>query len=328
MPNGESASITALTTAGVDAMVPYYDLAQKRSNIDGLQGGFRFVEADLRTHDLDALLSDVDVVFHQAGQPGVRASWEEFGSYLEHNVAATQRLLEAVRRWSVSRLVFASSSSIYGDALSYPTDEHALPRPKSPYGVTKLAAEHLCGVYARNFGLPVVALRYFTVYGPRPRPDLAMHRLSECALRGALFPLYGTGDQIRDFTHVDDVVQANLLAASVSVPAGSAFNIAGGDAVSLRHVIELVEGLTGARVRLYQRHAPAGDVERTGGAVEAARQALGWVPRLSVEEGLKSQVDWHLDRCRGISMLATTQATHRGPDGRRALTGSGGYAPS
>ena len=283
---------------GIDSLVPYYDLDQKKANLAALDGlsGFDFVEADLNTIDLSDLLEGIDTVFHQAGQPGVRASWSEFPSYLEHNVNATQRLLEAVRWSEVRRFVYASSSSVYGDALSYPTTESSLPLPKSPYGVSKLAAEHLCGVYARNWDVPTVSLRYFTVYGPRQRPDMAMHRLIEAALTGGNFPLFGDGNQIRDFTYVGDVVAANLAAVENKVPPGTVLNIAGGGASTMLEIIATVEELTGKRVALEYRPEEAGDVGRTSGAIERARSLLGWAPRTPTREGLARQTEWHQGR--------------------------------
>lgn len=283
---------------GIDSLVPYYDLEQKKANLSQLEvlGGFDFVEADLNSIDLVELLENIDVVFHQAGQPGVRASWSEFPSYIEHNVNATHRLLEATGTAGVGRFVYASSSSVYGDALAYPTTEQTLPLPKSPYGVSKLAAEHLCGVYARNWGLPTVSLRYFTVYGPRQRPDMAMHRLVEAALSGQSFPLFGTGEQIRDFTFVDDVVAANLAAAQKPLAAGTVLNIAGGSATTMLEVIDLVEQLTDKPVELDRRPEEAGDVGRTSGAINLASELLGWRPKVTTEEGLARQVDWHRRR--------------------------------
>jgi nucleoside-diphosphate-sugar epimerase len=283
---------------GIDCLTPYYDVGQKRANLDELLGrpGFEFVDADLRTCDLEQQLDGIDVVFHQAGQPGVRASWDDFGSYVAHNIEVTQRLLEAVRTTPVSRFVFASSSSVYGDALAYPTREESIPQPKSPYGVTKLAAEHLCGVYARNWGVPTVSLRYFTVFGPRQRPDMAMHRLIEAALSGVSFPLFGSGAQVRDFTFVGDIVAANQLAATNDVPPGTVLNVAGGGAMDMTEVIETVERLTDRTIELDRLPVQAGDVDRTSGATDAARSVLGWVPKVSVEEGLARQVEWHRRR--------------------------------
>jgi UDP-glucuronate 4-epimerase len=281
---------------GVDCITPYYDLEQKNSNLEAVEastGGIDLRRVDLRTDELGDLVRGADAVFHQAGQPGVRASWDDFDAYVAHNVIATKRLLEAARHGSVGRFVYASSSSVYGDAESYPTFESTLPAPKSPYGVTKLAAEHLVSLYARNWGLPTVSLRYFTVFGPRQRPDMAMHRLIRAALEGTAFPLYGTGSQIRDFTYVADVVTANLLAATVPVDPGSVFNVAGGGSISLAEVIEIVERLTDRSIRLDRLPPAAGDVERTGGSTDRAARVLGWRPVVSVEEGLAYQVEWH-----------------------------------
>ncbi|MGE5226670.1 MAG: NAD-dependent epimerase/dehydratase family protein [Planctomycetaceae bacterium] len=282
----------------VDCLTDYYDLAQKRASLGGLEGlpGCRVRTDDLRTADLDGLLDGVEVVFHQAGQPGVRASWEAFGSYVEHNVEVTQRLLAAAARRGVGRFVYASSSSVYGDAVAYPTHEDDLPHPVSPYGVTKLAAEHLCGVYASNFAVPTVSLRYFTVYGPRQRPDMAMHRMIEAALAGEAFPVFGDGRQVRDFTFVADVVEANLLAGFADVAPGTVVNVAGGTAATLLEVAALIEELTGRPLRLRFEDAQRGDVVRTGGSIDRAAAVLGWSPRVVLRDGLAAQVAWHRER--------------------------------
>jgi UDP-glucuronate 4-epimerase len=293
------------SVVGVDCLTNYYDREQKRANLLGLNGlsDCVVVDADLRTADLEPLLDGIEFVFHQAGQPGVRASWASgFASYVEHNVLATQRLLEGVRERPVTRFVFASSSSVYGNAPAYPTTEDDLPRPQSPYGVTKLAAEHLCGVYARTWGVPSVSLRYFTVYGPRQRPDMAMHRLIEAGLSGERFPMYGDGHQVRDFTFVDDVVAANLRAAASEVPAGSVINVAGGSSTTLLDVVGTVGELVGRSVELERRPTQPGDVERTGGSTNRARDLLGWEPHVPLRDGLAKQVAWHREReAAGIS---------------------------
>lgn len=280
----------------VDSLTPYYDEQQKRENASVFEPEIPLQRIDLLTTDLHDLLSDVDVVIHQAGQPGVRASWDEFDSYVDANIMLTQKLLDASRRVGVDRFVFASSSSVYGDQKTYPTTETDVPAPKSPYGVTKLAAEHLCGVYARNWGLHTVSLRYFTVFGPRQRPDMAMHRLAEAAMGGPSFPLFGAGDQIRDFTYVGDVVAANLAAMTTDAGPGTVVNVAGGGSITLREVIEIVEDLVGSKVAIEQHPDQPGDVFRTGGSGELARELLGWEPKVSVPEGLARQVDWHRSR--------------------------------
>lgn len=283
---------------GVDALTPYYNVAQKEANLAEVEAaGVACVRADLRSADLIRLLADTDVVFHQAAQPGVRASWSEgFEAYAQHNIVATQRLLEAARTAAVRRVVYASSSSVYGQSERYPTAESDLPRPYSPYGVTKLAAEHLCSAYAQNFGLSVVSLRYFTVYGARQRPDMAIHRLVESALHQRPFPLYGDGQQVREFTHVADVVRANIAAATADLPGGAVVNISGGSQVSLRDVIAKVGDIVGTPVVLDLRHTQPGDVRRTGGSSEQARRLLGWKPEIELDEGLADQVRWHRSR--------------------------------
>ncbi len=284
---------------GIDGFTPYYERAIKDANLSELRNrdDFRLVEADLREADLVELLDGVDVVYHQAAQPGVRLSWSEgFATYDSCNVLATQRLLEAARQTGVGRFVYASSSSVYGNADAYPVSESDLPRPHSPYGVTKLAAEHLCGLYAANHGVATVALRYFTVYGPRQRPDMAFHRLIEGALDGEPFPLYGDGSHVRDFTYVGDVVRANVLAGTAHVEPGTVVNVCAGGSTVLRDVIDAVGDAVGSPVPIEQHAEQAGDVQRTGGSNEAARRLLGWEPQTSLADGIAAQVAWHRSR--------------------------------
>ena len=284
---------------GIDCFTPYYDESQKKANVATAVASERFelVDADLRTADADALLDGAHVVFHQAGQPGVRLSWSDgFADYVGHNVLATQRLLEAAKAGRVGRFVYASSSSVYGNAARYPTTEDDLPRPHSPYGVTKLAAEHLCGLYAANWGVPTVSLRYFTVYGPRQRPDMAFHRLCESAINGTPFPLYGDGSAVREFTFVDDVVAANVAAARADVAPGTVVNVAGIEETKVRDVIELVGELAGGPVPLDEQPPAPGDVARTGGSIERATALLGWAPRTPLRDGLAAQLAWHRAR--------------------------------
>lgn len=282
-------------TVGADCFTDYYDTARKKDNLQTVAGGtFRFVETDLAATDLDDLLDGVTHVVHQAGQPGVRASWgEEFAVYTRNNVELTQRLLEAARRSdSLQRFVYASSSSVYGDAERYPTLETDLPRPVSPYGVTKLAAEHLCTLYASNFGVPTVSLRYFTVYGPRQRPDMAFTRFVRAGLSGEPINVFGTGEQVRDFTYVDDIVEANLLAAQRPSPPGTVLNISGGSSVSLNDALGVLERVVGRELRIVRHDRTAGDVFRTGGDASRAAEVLGWRPVVSLEDGLRAQAAW------------------------------------
>ena len=283
------------TVLGIDCLTDYYDPSEKRRNLRSLaeRPGFTFAESDLRSADLSSLLDGAAVVFHQAGQPGVRKSWSTgFNDYAEHNIKATQRLLEAAKAVKTPRFVYASSSSVYGNALTYPVVESDLPMPFSPYGVTKLAAEHLCGLYAANWGVPTVSLRYFTVYGPRQRPDMAMRRLADAAVFGSPFSLFGDGRQVRDFTFVSDVVRANLAAWTADVPPGTVVNIAGGSNAEMADVIRIIGELAGSPVLLETAPKEAGDVRRTGGSIERAQTLLGWQPEVTLREGLAAQVGW------------------------------------
>ena len=285
---------------GVDALTDYYDPALKKENLRLLQdvGTVDFVHEDLLTADLDSLLDGIDVVFHLAAQPGVRASWQTgFAVYAEANVMATQRLLEAARRAQVHRFVYASSSSVYGRAQAYPTHEDTPTRPYSPYGVTKLAAEHLCSLYADNYGLPTVSLRYFTVYGPRQRPDMAMNRFISAALEGREIGVYGDGTQVRDFTFVSDVVAANVAAGTVeAIAPGTVLNVAGGGSITVNELVDLLGQVLGKPVHTALQPAQPGDVQQTGGTVDRAGALLDWQPQVAVPEGLARQVAWQQSR--------------------------------
>lgn len=281
------------TVIGIDCVTDYYDVNRKQANLGHLLGrqNFAFVRQDLLDADLDALLAFRSCVFHLAGQPGVRASWGEgFDAYLRNNVKATQRLLETCRHADVERLVYSSSSSIYGDSLTHPTSESALPHPRSPYGVTKLAAEHLVSLYACNWGVPTVSLRYFTVYGAGQRPDMAIERLVAAARSGAEFRVFGDGTQSRDYTHVSDVVRANLMAAQAEVEPGAVFNIAGGSQATLSDVINEVQRAVQQPIRLRWEPASAGDVQKTSADTSLAREVLGWRPTVSLADGIAEQV--------------------------------------
>jgi nucleoside-diphosphate-sugar epimerase len=276
----------------VDAFTDYYSRGRKEQNLAHLRGrtGLSFVEADLSEAALAPLLDGIDCVFHLAGQPGVRASWgPDFVAYVRHNLGATQRLLEACMLHPLRKFVFASSSSVYGNAEAYPTPESLRPQPVSPYGVTKLAAEHLCEVYRTSFGVPVASLRLFTVYGPRQRPDMAFSRLVGAALAGEEFEVYGDGEQTRDFTFVGDVVQA-MRDAAASDWCGVA-NIGGGSRTSLNDVLEIVRDLCGD-LRIVRRPQATGDVRHTAADTSVAAAAFGYRPRTSLAQGLAAMVDW------------------------------------
>jgi len=278
---------------GVDAFTDYYDVALKRRNVAGALAhrGFELLELDLGTADL-AALPEVDVVFHNAAQPGVRASWgREFSAYTHHNVLATQRLLERYKRSRLERFVYASSSSIYGDAESYPTSEAMLPRPFSPYGVTKLAGEHLVLLYGRNFGTPVAALRYFTVYGPRQRPDMAFHRFCRAMLANEPITVYGDGHQSRDFTFVADAVEANVRAWQRAAPQG-VYNVGGGSQVEVLEAIALLENSLGRKARVNLEPRPAGDPLRTRADATRLASDLGYATKVGIADGLAAQAEW------------------------------------
>ena len=286
---------------GVDAMTDYYDPQLKRDNLARSLGhdNFAFFSADLATAPLASLVRGVEVVFHLAGEPGVRPSWADgFARYSTNNVLATQRLLEAATGSGVERVVFSSSSSIYGDEVQFPTPESAVPMPCSPYGVTKLAAEHLCRAYAATKGIAAVALRYFTVYGPRQRPDMGLHRFLEHALRDEPIPLFGTGEQIRDFTYVDDVVEATVAAATADVEPGAVCNVAGGSSISINALLDLIGDVQGRPVRIERLPAQAGDVAMTRASTERLRASMGWQPQVNLADGVARQLAWHTERLR------------------------------
>ena len=279
---------------GIDSLTDYYSPTIKRRNVEALlrHPGFRFVQDDLLNLELAALLDNVQWVFHQAAQAGVRASWgSSFEVYIRDNVQATQRLLEAVKTSSIEKLIYASSSSIYGDAESYPTPETASPKPLSPYGVTKLAGEHLSQLYWRNYGVPTVVLRYFSVYGPRQRPDMAFHRFGRALLCDEPIHIYGDGLQTRDFTFVADAVQANLLAAERG-PGGEVFNIGAGSRIALREALAHLETITDRTAVVHFEAVQQGDAGATSADIRKAQHLLGYQPQVDIEEGLRAEVSW------------------------------------
>jgi nucleoside-diphosphate-sugar epimerase len=282
-----------VTVTGVDAFTDFYDPALKRANLAAALAHprFRLLELDLGSADLAALPA-VQVVFHQAAQAGVRASWgADFASYAHHNVIATQRLLERYRAGGLERFVYASSSSVYGDAERFPTDEAMMPRPFSPYGVTKLAGEHLTLLYGRNFGVPVVALRYFTVYGPRQRPDMAFHRFCRAMLAGEPIEVFGDGRQSRDFTFIADAIEANARAWTKSAPQG-VYNVGGGSQVEVLEAIGILERTLGVKATLRFTPRPPGDPLRTRADATRIRADLGFAPGVGIEPGLEAEAEW------------------------------------
>jgi UDP-glucose 4-epimerase len=279
---------------GIDAFVDYYPRRVKERNLSAARAhrGFRLVEGALQDLDLPPLLAGADCVYHLAAQAGVRASWgRDFAVYTDHNVLATQRLLEAALAAGGPRIVYASSSSVYGDSPSLPLREGDRCRPVSPYGVTKLAAEHLAGLYHKNHGLPTVSLRYFTVYGPRQRPDMAFHIFLTAARDGAPVRVFGDGTQSRDFTYVADVVRATR-AAAVSGRPGGVYNVGGGRRLPLREVLGLIEELTGRALELRHESVQKGDMRETLADTEAARRDLDFRPAVPLREGLAAEWEW------------------------------------
>jgi nucleoside-diphosphate-sugar epimerase len=281
---------------GIDEFNDYYDPALKRKNVAHLDcfPGFELIEGNIQFLDWQTLLKDVEVVYHQAAQAGVRASWGQgFRAYTERNISATQILLEAAKDAKhLKRLVFASTSSVYGDAETLPTHEKICPAPVSPYGITKLAAERLCGLYQKNFGVPVVALRYFTVYGPRQRPDMAFHKFFKSILQDEAIPIYGDGLQTRDFTFISDAVAANLAAASVPEAVGEIFNIGGGSRVVLKEVLDTMEEIVGKPIKRNHIEKAMGDARHTAADVSKAQRILGYQPKVSLREGLMQEWEW------------------------------------
>ncbi len=279
---------------GVDCFTDYYARATKERNLGCLRDEvrFRLVEGALQDLDLGPILEGAGQVFHLAAQAGVRASWgREFAYYTEHNVLATPRLLEAALAAHTPRLVYASSSSVYGDAESLPLREDAACRPLSPYGVTKLAAEHLVRLYERNYGLATVSLRFFTVYGPRQRPDMAFNRFLTAARDGRALTVYGDGQQTRDFTFVDDIVAATRAAALSGRP-GCVYNVGGGVRVALLDVLRLIEQVTGRSLKIERDAAQKGDMRDTFADTSAAAHDLGFRSQVPLAEGLAREWAW------------------------------------
>jgi nucleoside-diphosphate-sugar epimerase len=279
---------------GIDCFTDYYSPQVKRRNLATLSASprFRLVEERLETANLKLLLADRTHVFHLAAQPGVRKSWgSEFGIYTACNVNATQALLEASVGVPLHRLVYASSSSVYGDDTPLPMREDARLQPISPYGVSKLAAEHLCYLYSVASAVPAVSLRYFTVYGPRQRPDMGFHRFLRAALRNEAITVYGDGEQTRDFTFVADAVAATIAAAERGVP-GRVYNIGGGSRVSINQVLEMIARVSGRQLLVAIDPAQKGDMRHTFADTTLARADLGFVPSVDLQEGLTAEHRW------------------------------------
>jgi UDP-glucose 4-epimerase len=280
--------------AGIDCFTDYYPREFKERNLAGAltHERFRFVESSLQDADLPALLHDRTHVFHLAAQAGVRKSWgRDFAVYTVNNIEATQVLLEACTKVKLDRIVYASSSSVYGDNVAMPMREDALPQPVSPYGVTKLAAEQLCYLYFVNYGLPTVSVRYFTVYGPRQRPDMGFNKFLRATIQGQPITLFGDGEQTRDFTFVADAVSATIAAAIKGVP-GRVYNIGGGSRVSMNQVLDMIGRVTGRQPLISPDPAQKGDMRHTYADTSLARADLGFAPTIGLEDGIAAEYQW------------------------------------
>jgi nucleoside-diphosphate-sugar epimerase len=282
---------------GVDSFLDYYPKSIKENNLKGLlaQSGFEFIQGDIAELDLNGIIAGVDAVFHQAALAGVRASWgSRFGEYVNNNVLGTQLLLEASKDKGLKKFIYASSSSVYGDALDFPITENSPLRPVSPYGVTKLAGEHLASLYHSGYGVPTVSLRYFTVYGPRQRPDMAFHKFIRAVSCGDEIEIYGTGEQTRDFTFVSDAVEANLQALS-ACKTGEIYNIGGGSRIMLSDTIKIIEEVTGRTANIKYTDTQRGDAKHTFADISKAGNDLSYSPSVNIRDGISKHYDWLLE---------------------------------
>jgi len=280
---------------GIDCFNDNYARAGKLRNLERARqwDGFEFVPIDLSRGDLRDLVSECDVVLHLAAEPGVRESWgQRFEFYMRNNILATQLLLDALRESSDKRLVYASSSSIYGDAERLPTPEDVIPQPRSPYGTTKLAGEHLAQLYHANYGVDAVCLRYFTVYGPRQRPDMAFHRFCRAAIDGTEVTVFGDGTQSRDFTFVADVVAATRAAGAAADVGGQVMNVGGGSQISVNQALELIAGFAGRELNVTYAPESSGDVRHTSADTSRARSLLAFAPAVGFDQGLQAEFEW------------------------------------
>ena len=285
------------TVIGLDCFTDYYSPELKKRNLKNLcrSSRFKFLGLDLTAADLSHVMRSIDYLFHLAAQPGVRGSWgRDFEKYVKNNILATQAVLEALKGTGVKKVIYASSSSIYGEATALPTPEETNPRPISPYGITKLAAENLCHIYRRDFGVPILMLRYFTVYGPRQRPDMAFFRFIDSALSGSTVVVYGDGNASRDFTYVADAVEATILAMEKAEP-GEIFNVGSGEPITVNQAISILEEIVGKEISVRYEESRHGEVRDTHANINRARALLGFKPSKSLHEGLREQVRWQ--RC-------------------------------
>jgi len=279
---------------GIDCFTDYYSRDIKQKNISGLikNKTFKFIEKNLLEIEFEEILENVQYIFHHAAQAGVRPSWgNNFKVYADNNILATQKLLEAAKGHKIKKFIYASSSSVYGDVEELPVKETTPPRPISPYGVTKLAGENLCYLYWKNFGIPIVSLRYFTVYGPGQRPDMAFHKFINAINSNQEIIIYGDGNQTRDFTYISDVVEANILAMEKNI-IGEIFNIGGGTRINLNETIGLLEKIMNRKAKLKFIEEQKGDMRHTFADTTKARKMLGYNSTVGIEEGLRQEVRW------------------------------------
>lgn len=276
---------------GIDCFTPYYPRKIKEENLKTTRQNknFKFIEADITKYDLKKLIRNKEIIFHEAAQPGVRYSWENFDSYLKNNILATQKLLSACTE-TKPKFIFASSSSVYGDSDELPIKESLLLKPISPYGITKVACENLCYAYHRNYGIPIIILRYFTVYGPRQRPDMLINKIVHNIFSGKEIEIYGDGTQSRDFTFISDIVEATISAASIS-ECYSVFNIGGGSNITLLQLIQLIENFTGKKAKIKYMEEQKGDMKHTKADISRATETLKYTPRVKIEEGIKKYIE-------------------------------------
>lgn len=278
----------------VDAFTDFYPRRLKENNIQPLlkHSNFELIPQDLLDLDLDRIMEKIDVVFHHAAQAGVRASWgSDFTIYTRNNIDATQKLLEAAKASSIRKFIYASSSSVYGLTSQLPMTETNTPHPHSPYGVTKLAGENLCGLYHKNYGVPCVSLRFFTVYGPGQRPDMAFYKFFKALSENKEFTVFGDGQQTRDFTYIDDIIQANLSSIENGIP-GEIYNLGGGTRKKLADIIPLLEEISRSKAKIRYEKSQKGDVQHTFANIQKAKNDLNYNPETDLEEGLRSEWDW------------------------------------
>lgn len=291
----EALLVRGWQVTGIDAFTEYYSRASKERNLsEAVQHPhFTLVEADLLACDLNGLLRGVTHVFHLAGEPGVRSCWgQQFRVHTERNLLTTQALLEAAKAIPLRRFLLASSSAVYGLAEALPTSEAVEPRPISPYGVTKHAAEHLVRLYDSQYGVPGTVLRFFTAYGPRQRPDMAFTKFLSALMVGREIPIYGDGRQTRDFTFVSDIVNGSISAAQLEAARGKTINLGRGESVSLLEVVSELERLVGRKASLRFQEVQKGEMAHTAADTSLARRLLGYQAAVGLAEGLDAQVQW------------------------------------